>query len=289
MEPGPAMVRIGELSRRLGVSAHVLRAWERRYGVLTPARSEGGYRLYSEADERRVRAMQRHLARGLSAAEAARAALREAPEPPQRPAVPSGLSAAGEALGAALEGFDEPSAQVLLDRLLADYTPETVLRDVLLPLLHDLGTRWERAEITVAQEHFASHVLRGRVTALSRGWGRGRGPTALLACAPGELHDIALLMYGVVLYRNGWRVAYLGAATPMPELLRVAAEAPPELVTLSSVDPGRFAGLEPDLRRLAALAPLTLGGAGATEPLATATGARLLPGDPVTEAERLSS
>lgn len=289
MEPGPALVRIGELSRRLEISTHVLRAWERRYGVLTPERSEGGYRLYSEADEHRVRIMQRHLARGLSAAEAARAALRETREPPRPPAVSRGLSAAGEALGEALEGFDEPSAQALLDRLLADYTPETVLRDVLLPLLHDLGTRWEHGEITVAQEHFASHVIRARVAALSRGWGRGRGPTALLACAPGELHDIALLMYGVVLYRNGWRVSYLGAATPMPELLHVAAETRPELVTLSSADPERLTGLEPDLRRLAALAPLALGGAGATEPLATATGARLLTGDPVTEAERLSS
>lgn len=289
MEREPAMVRIGEFGRRLGISTHVLRAWERRYGVLTPARSGGGYRLYSESDEHRVRVMQRHLAHGLSPAEAARAALREAPEPPRPPAVPRGLSAAGEALGAALEGFDEPSAQTLLDRLLADYTPETVLRDVLLPLLHELGARWERGEITVAQEHFASYVIRARVAALSRGWGRGRGPTALLACAPGELHDIALLMYGVVLYRNGWRVTYLGAATPMAELLHVAAEAPPELVTLSSVDPERFAGLEPDLRRLAALAPLTLGGAGATEPLATAADARLLTGDPVTEAELLSA
>src|SRR4249920_3579850 len=74
---GSAMLRIGELSRRVGVSDHVLRAWESRYGLLRPARSAGGFRLYSEADENRVRRMQAHLADGYSAAEAARAAVAE--------------------------------------------------------------------------------------------------------------------------------------------------------------------------------------------------------------------
>jgi len=73
---GSPMLRIGELSRRLGVSDHVLRAWESRYGLLQPVRSAGGFRLYSEADESRVRRMQGYLAEGLAAAEAARAAPR---------------------------------------------------------------------------------------------------------------------------------------------------------------------------------------------------------------------
>src|SRR5438046_10622850 len=72
--PSP-MVRIGELGRRLGVSDHVLRAWERRYGLLRPVRTTGGFRLYSEADLDRVRRMQAYLAQGLSAAQAARAAI----------------------------------------------------------------------------------------------------------------------------------------------------------------------------------------------------------------------
>jgi MerR family transcriptional regulator, light-induced transcriptional regulator len=74
---GLPVLRIGELSRRVGVNGHVLRAWERRYLLLQPVRSEGGFRLYTEADERRVRRMRDHLARGLSAAEAARAALQD--------------------------------------------------------------------------------------------------------------------------------------------------------------------------------------------------------------------
>lgn len=293
METGSALVRIGELSRRLGVSTDVLRAWERRYGLLSPIRSEGGYRLYSEADERRVRLMQEQLTRGLSAAEAAQAALRQPPEtrPPEThpAAVPRGLSAAGDALAEALEGFDEPSAQVLLDRLLAEFTPETVLRDVVLPVLRRLGERWEHGEVTVAQEHFASNVIRTRLAALGRGWGRGRGPRALLACAPGELHDIALLAFGVVLHRNGWRVLYLGAATPVPDLLHAVAAASPELVLVTSADPSLLDDMAPELRRLSSAVPLALAGRGATELLATAVGARLLTGDPITEAEHLSA
>jgi MerR family transcriptional regulator, light-induced transcriptional regulator len=76
-EGDPAVLRIGELARRVGVSQDLLRAWERRYGLLEPVRSPGGFRLYSEADEQRVRRMQAHLALGLAAAQAARAALDE--------------------------------------------------------------------------------------------------------------------------------------------------------------------------------------------------------------------
>src|SRR5262245_14035177 len=167
------LLRIGELSRRLGVSDHVLRAWESRYGLLRPVRSAGGFRLYSEHDEQRVRRMQAHLRRGLSAAEAARAALGET-QPSADAATPSvrlpggeGMSDLAERLRAALDGFDEPLAQAVLDRLLTDLTVETVLRDVLMPYLRDLGDRWERGEVSVAQEHFASNVLRGRLSGMA--------------------------------------------------------------------------------------------------------------------------
>ena len=72
--PGDARLRIGELSRRVGESPELLRAWEKRYGIVSPERTPGGLRLYSEDDERRILAMQRHIGAGLSAAEAARLA-----------------------------------------------------------------------------------------------------------------------------------------------------------------------------------------------------------------------
>jgi hypothetical protein len=84
----------------------------------------------------------------------------------------------------ALTGFDDAGAHAALDRLLASLSLESFLRDVVLPLLREIGEGWERGEITVAQEHFASNVLRGRLFALGRGWGRGTGRHALLAAPP---------------------------------------------------------------------------------------------------------
>jgi len=292
-EASPATLRIGELSRRTGVTDHVLRAWERRYGLLEPQRSAGGYRLYSQADENRIRRMQAHLAAGLSAAEAAQAALNEAKMVTAATDTTAaghrdGLAGYAQAMAQSLDQLDEPGAQAALDLLLAGFTIETVLRDVILPYLHDLGDRWEQGTVSIAGEHFASNLLRSRLASIARGWGYGRGPRALLACAPGEEHDLALLMFGIVLHRYGWRVQYLGASTPVAELARTAAEFRADLAVLTAVTPDRFDGLTADLARLARVVPLGLAGAGATQALAAATGARLLAADPVTEAQRIA-
>ena len=204
MRESTGLLRIGELSRRSGVSPELLRAWERRYGLLEPTRSAGGLRLYSAADLERVRAMQQHLAEGLAAAEAA--ALAAEAEPRADQAVVFSPAAAKRDLDAALSGFEEARAHVVLDELLATATLDSILSEVLIPFLHELGERWERGEITVAQEHFASSVLRGRLLGLARGWDRGIGPRVLLSCAPGERHDLGLIAFGLALRARGFRI-----------------------------------------------------------------------------------
>jgi MerR family transcriptional regulator, light-induced transcriptional regulator len=286
------VLRIGELSRRVGLSDHVLRAWESRYGLLHPVRTAGGFRLYSPSDERRVRRMQAELSRGLSAAEAARATLAaegaSEPRTADLPGAAGGMTDVAEALARALDAFDEPAAQACLDRLLTDFTVETVLRDVLVPYLHDLGVRWERGEVGVAREHFATHVLRGRLAGMARGWGQGDGPHAVLACPPGELHDLALLVFGVVLHRRGWRISYVGASTPVDDLVEVVADTRPSLVVLAATTPDPFTGVARELTLLAETVPVAIAGAGATSSLAETTGARMLADDPVTAAEQVS-
>ena len=231
---GSPVLRIGELSRRLGVSDHLLRAWESRYGLLQPVRSSGGFRLYSEADALRIRRMQAHLARGLSAAEAARAVLGEDVGGDRAPSTTSELYGA---LRQALDAFDEPAAQAVLDRLLSDYSLTTTLREIVLRYLAELGERWEQGTASIAQEHFASNVLHGRLAGLARGWGTGHGPLAILACPPGELHDLALMVFGIVLNRNGWRIDYLGMSTPVEELARTVDARHPDLVVLAATLP----------------------------------------------------
>jgi MerR family transcriptional regulator, light-induced transcriptional regulator len=290
---GPPVLRIGELSRRLGVSDHVLRAWESRYGLLQPVRSAGGFRLYSEADALRVRRMQAYLAHGLSAAEAARAVLGEdsgAGAGPGRATERRAPPAASELSGAlqqALDGFDEPAAQTILDRLVSDLSLTAALRDVVLPYLTELGERWERGTASVAQEHFASNIIRGRLAGLARGWGNGHGPRAVLACPSGELHDLALMVFGIALNRNGWRIDYLGMSTPVDELARTVDARRPDLVVLAATLPENLEPFAAQLTALAQRAPLALAGAGATPQIAAAVGARLLTGDPVTEAENV--
>ena len=199
----------------------------------------------------------------------------------------SGLAAEAATLARALDGYDEPAAQAVLDRLFGTLTVETVLRDVLLPYLHELGERWKSGAASVAQEHFASNVIRGRLAGLGRGWGHGQGPRAVLACAPDEQHDIALLAFGVVLSRHGWRIDYLGASTPVDDLVVLAGATRPDLVVVSATRPERFATVTAQLTRLAGAAPLALAGPGATSELADTVGARLLTGDPVTAAQNV--
>jgi DNA-binding transcriptional MerR regulator len=293
------VLRIGELSRRLGVSDHVLRSWEGRYGLLRPRRSAGGFRLYSEADVLRVRRMQAHLGRGLSAAEAAREVLGEdsgargdpGRNGPDQAAGPDHiLSIARElsgALGRALDAFDEPAAQAVLDRLVSDLSIPAMLREVVMPYLAELGERWARGTASICQEHFASNVIRGRLAGLARGWGSGHGPRAILACPPGELHDLGLMVFGIVLNRTGWRIDYLGGNTPVEELTRTAEASRPDLVVLAATRTPTFEALAAQLTELARRAPLALAGAGATPQLAAAVHARLLDGDPVTAAENV--
>jgi MerR family transcriptional regulator, light-induced transcriptional regulator len=277
MESG-AQLRIGELARRTGVSVDLLRAWERRYGLLQPSRTASGYRLYSTADEERVGRMRRGLDDGLAAAEAARAAL-------EQPVLArTDLARTASELRTALEAYDDAGAQATLDALLAGFTFETVARDVLLPMLRELGDRWAGGEISVAQEHFASNLLRARLLGLARGWDRGVGPRAVLACAPEERHELALIVFGIALRAQGWRVTYLGADTPVGSIDPAAAED----VVIAATTASRFDSAAEEIAALARRVDVSIAGAGASEELARKLGARLLPPDPFRAAEALA-
>lgn len=280
--------RIGELGYRVGVRPELLRAWERRYGLLRPARSERGFRLYSEADEWRVRLMRQQLQRGLSAAEAAReVAAMERERNPSGDSLESPVELA-QALGSALEGFDEEGAHTVLDRLFGIHGLERAIRDALLPYLRELGERWARGELSVAQEHFASRLLEGRLLALARGWNKGPGRRAVIACPSGEQHTLPLVCFGLVLRNHGWRNVYLGGDSPVNTLHMAADTVDADVVVLSAVSSDRFVPVVKELGALARRRPLVLGGAGATPELAADLDAECLHGDPVSGAEALS-
>ena len=282
---GETMLRIGELSRRSGVSPELLRAWERRYGLLRPTRSAGGLRLYSADDVDRVRTMQQHLARGVAPAEAAALVSRAAPA--AAPAGPSPDAARAE-LAAALSDFDEPRAQAVVDRLLSTWTLDALLADVVLPYLEDLGERWARGDASVAEEHFASAVVRGRLLGLARDWGRGIGPLALLACLPGEQHEFGLIAFGLALRARGWRIAYLGSDSPLETVESAAHALEPAFVVLSATTDDRADPVATELKPFARRRRLALGGK-AFKKAPQDLRDLLLPDGPVEAADELTS
>lgn len=277
-------VRIGELARRTGTSPELLRAWEQRYGLLRPSRSEGGFRLYSDEDEARVLRTKALMADGLKAAEAARRAL--ASDAAGEEALPIADSLAAD-MQQALDRFDEEGAQRALDRLLASFSVETVLRTVLLPYLRLLGERWATGTVSVGQEHFASSLIRGRLLGLGRGWGAGRGPSLVLACPPGEEHDLGLIIFGIAAARRGWRVTYLGQDTPFATIEEAVRTVEPSLVVLAVAEGSSLAAHADALRALAEQVPVAVGGGIAAEEAAS-VGVRFLQGDPVEAARSIS-
>ncbi len=233
--------------------------------------------------------MRAHLRTGLAAAEAARRAADEAAT--AQGAAQNGsaeLEDAVRSLRSALDSFAETDSQGALDRLLGGFTIETVLRDVVMPYLAELGERWADGEASVAQEHFASNVLRGRLLGLARGWDSGEGPRALLACAPGELHDLGLIAFGLALRRRGWRITFLGPDTPADTLEDTARQLEPALVIVSATARRRLAPLVDTLARLARYTRVAIAGAGASRSLADKAQVELLDADPVTAAAAIA-
>ena len=279
-------LRIGQLASRVGVSATLLRAWERRYGLLQPVRTDRGYRLYSAEDEARVRSMLALITDGVAPQQAARMVTSGA-APPAASRADASPADALALLGAALERFDDVAANAVFDELLARYTVRTVLSAVVVPYLAGLGDRWARGEATIAQEHFASNVLRGRLLGLARGWDAGAGPRALLACPSGERHDIGLLVFGIALRGHGWRITYLGADTPQTTLIETAVELAPNIIVLAATRSSRLRALAHEARSVAV--PIAVAGTGATRSVAGELGAALLDVDPVTAAARVEA
>ena len=279
-------LRIGELSLRTGVSPELLRAWERRYGLLRPDRSSGGFRLYSAADEARVHRMQGYLRRGIAAAEAAR--LADQPSESDAPRPGSSMDGLRFELQQALDGFDDSRAQQCLDSAFDTFSIDRVVTDLLVPFLEDLGARWEREEVTVAQEHFASNLIRTRLMSLARGWDVGYGPRALLACPGGELHDLGLTLFGIALRHRGWRITFLGANTPIDTVMSTAIDIDPDAVVIAATEPRFLMAEKEPLQRLASHYRLLIAGRGA-DGIAGEVGAELLDTDPLAGAERLAS
>ncbi len=266
-------LNIAALAKRTGVAPDTLRKWEQRYGVLRPRRTAGGQRRYDESDVARVEWLRARLAEGWRIGEAA--ALLGEGDAPGSPA---------ELRGAILEAVADADGERigrLLDHAFALLDLEETLVEVVHPVLQDVGQGWADERLSVAQEHLVTAAIRARLERLladARGGVRG---VAVLACAPGERHELGLLMLAVLLRADGWQVAYLGADTPLEDALDFARTIDARVVCLSAAAAERVDELAPALAgvRMPEGSALVLGGAGVTRQRAAAVGAVYVDGD----------
>ena len=287
--PGASWMPIRELSRRVGVSTDLLRKWEQRYAVLSPQRTAGNQRLYSRVDEARARVMVRHVRGGMPAAQAAELAIstRFRIAPTATATASAGIPQVAQTttgMQAALERYDETTADQALETLLRISPATTVIGEILLPYLRDIGERWQHGQLSVAQEHFATAFIHSRLLGLARGWDRGLGPRALLACPPDEQHTLGLIAFGIALHQTGWRITYLAADTPIPMIAEVAASIAPRVIVISATTPDHLTLALPQLHELCPHDTIAIAGAGADQNQARRSAAIYLPDDPIASA-----
>ena len=232
---------IKAVEQATGVLASTLRAWERRYHILAPKRTESGYRLYSERDIAIVRWLKGQLDQGMTISHAAtllESRLNEG-APPVTPVIRVVESAPlvelqRELLDALLR-LDEMTANQLLGEAFGKLTVETVCLKVIAPILWEIGDRWSRGEANVAQEHFASHYIRQRLMALMAATGRRNiGRPIVTASAPTDQHEIGILFIALFLQRAGFDVIHLGVNLAGDGLADTLSAIRPGLVAISA-------------------------------------------------------
>ena len=223
---------IRTVSRLTGVNAITLRAWERRHGLIAPQRSASGQRLYSRENIDIINRILDLLGKGMaisqvsSALAGAAAAVRRAP---------SHWHGEQERMIRAIAAFDEAELDEIYDAALALHSIATVTERLLLPLLVELGQRWQKREGSVSEEHFFSTFLRNKLGArLHHRSRRQAGPRILAACLPEEQHEFGLLIFALAAAEQGLNVLLLAANTPLEELARTATRARCEAIVLSA-------------------------------------------------------
>jgi len=255
-----------------GLPAVTLRMWERRYAVVIPARTAGNYRLYSERDLALLRWLKHEVDGGTPPRQAAADLHRRVAKgawPPALPALRGHRGRAGRAeadarlLFDSLVASDEKRARSILGQAGERYDLDTLCLRVLTPCLVEVGEAWHRGELRVAQEHFASGLLRGHLLSLYQAYPLPRGaPRVFVGCAPSEQHEIGALMVALFLRRGGCRVDYLGANLDTSDLVGYAREQRPAVVALSAASEGPALALRRMTQGLIRLRPRPIVGFG---------------------------
>jgi len=251
-QPGEKLYTIGTVAKLTGVGAITLRAWERRYELIQPVRKQSGHRLYTRRHIDLINRITALTSQGMRISQI------------QPEMLESGTSSdrgdvASEDVWrnylddmiAAVIAFDESRLEQVYNNVLSLHPIELVTRNLLKPLLVELGLRWETEKGSIAEEHFFAFYLRNKLGARFHHRSlQGDGPRLLIAGLPGEFHEIALLLFALAANERGYRLLILGANMPFQELPVVAAKAACDAIVLSGAMEPSNGLLSNGLRRL---------------------------------------
>lgn len=234
------MYTIKQAAARAGVSVPVMRAWERRYGVVEPNRTPSGYRLYDDAAIERVRTMRRLVDEGWQPSQAANEVIEQGPAAlaiaassgtahggvAEQPAALGGEHLVGAFIDAAA-AIDERAVGDVLDSMFARGSFEAVASSLLFPALTELGAAWASGRVSVAGEHVASHAVLRRLGAALEATGHGRNGTGqvLVGLPPGSRHELGALAFAIAARRAGLPITYLGPDLPVHDWLGATNDA----------------------------------------------------------------
>lgn len=268
--------RIGTVSRLTGLSADVVRVWERRYGAIAPQRSDGGSRLYSDADIARLRRLRQAVDMGHAIGQVARLPESELDTLSNRNTT---INSLGEVEAdpyfqtrsrfiEAINRFDVVTADDEIRKAATLYPPRIIVKNIVSPILQEIGERWAHREFGIAQEHIATNLLRNLLSSLFRLYPPdNEADTIVLATTNGERHEFGILISALIAATRGWRVIYLGTDLPATEIIRTVRTVKARVLAVSVVN-----SLNPltgdELNLIAASLPQTtrvwIGGAEAT-------------------------
>ena len=280
------------VSVRTGLSPHVLRAWERRYGVVSPTRTEGGQRLYSDLDVERLVRLRRLTDRGHAirriatlplaqlarmdeeaAAEQDRDASLEGPAAGADEAIQVRAGKVHDAIAAAMQAtarLDAVELQAVLERAAVTLGVPVFIDEVVAPTLGRIGHGWAERKVSVAQEHMATAVFRRVLGWLYRVYEvRDAAPRLVVATPPRQVHELGALMVAASAAAEGWSVTYLGADLPVADLVTASRATAARAVAISAVYVPQGDDLLAALREIRAglpeEVPLLVGGAATPE------------------------
>jgi len=252
------LLSVHAVVRATGLSAHVLRAWEKRYGAVRPARSKSGHRHYTEADVQRLLLLKRATGAGhpigtiatRSEAEIRRLISANAPAP-RAPAVIAPEEELVDDCVAAVRAMDQPNLGVALDAGLVRFGHQGTILRIVAPLAEQIGDLWRRGEITAAHEHFFTSVARSFLGNSVQQFAVPADAPALVAATPaGQHHELGAFMAAAVATNLGWRAIYLGSSLPATEIAAAAMQVEAPVLVLSIVHPPDDPHLAPELRAI---------------------------------------